>query len=140
MRDLFLSEGGHDIPDIKKEMQYMHGADFHRITEYSELKEIHKDHQVQLLSKYKGIYIQQKPQGQSAVEDPVGSAQSKFICTVEGGKVSVVHIKNMLRETVYYFCLRQRKNYASLEDMSAHFGQCRRMGWSSVYLKGFDFG
>lgn len=103
MRDLFPTEGAHDIPDIKKEMQYIHGADFHRITEYSELEKVHKDHQVHLLSEYKGIYIQQKPQGQSAVEDPVGPPQSKFLCTVEGDKVSVVHIKNMLKETVCYF-------------------------------------
>ena len=30
----------------------------------------------------------------------VGSAQSKFSCTVEGDKVSVVHLKNTLGKTV----------------------------------------
>lgn len=40
-----------------------------------------------------------------------GPAQSKLLCTVEGDKVPVVHIKIMLGKSLGYYCLRQRQTH-----------------------------
>lgn len=56
MSVLFLAHGAHDLQAIKKEMQHIQGlvikGQIFRITEYSILERIHKDHQVQLLSEW----------------------------------------------------------------------------------------